>query len=158
MIQFRIYENDKLRLQKEYILAYSFSDGFTEHLFGFELIIKNFRKASLYYSGFQLEEMEEILEEIPKQIWDFIEYVDKNELTFSEYSFDTGLCISDISSQQIFLNWNGKSYFISVEGTSELHFTEKEAEEWKHQFKIMLIFLENLALKKRKKLITKKTH
>lgn len=102
--------------------------------------------------------MEEILKEVPKQIWDFIEYVDKNELTFSEYSFDTGLYISNISAQQIFLNWNGKSYFISVEGTSELYFTEKETEEWKHQFKIMLIFLENLALKKRKKLITKKTH
>lgn len=154
--QYRIYLNNKLRLQKEYIFAYSFEDGFTEHLYGFELLIKDFTKVNLYYSGFQLEEQQEILEEVPKSVWDFIEYVDKNELTLSEYSFDTGLCISDISSQQVFLNWNGKSYFISVEGTSELYFTEKE--EWKIQFKKLLIFLENLALKKRKKLVNKKTH
>ena len=158
MMQFRVYENEELRLQKEYIFAYSFGDGFTEHLYGFELLIKDFKKVNLYYSGFQLEEQQEILEEIPKTIWNFLEYIDKNEFSFSEYSFDTGLYISDISAQQIFLNWNGKSYFISVEGTSELYFTEKETEEWKLQFKKLLIFLENLALKKRKKLVNKKNH
>ncbi|MCX8533137.1 hypothetical protein [Chryseobacterium luquanense] len=153
-----IYLNDELRLKQEYIFAYSFSDGFTEHLFGFDLIIKDFREASLYYSGFQLEEKQEVLKEVPKSIWDFLEYVDKNELPFSEYSFDTGLYISNISAQQIFLNWNGKSYFISVEGTSKIHFTEKETEEWKLQFKKILVFLENLASKKRKTLVNKKTH
>lgn len=156
--QYRTNINNELRMMQDYIFAYSFGDGFTEHLFGFDLIIKNFIEVTLYYSGFQLEEQQEILEEVPKPVWDFIEYVDKNELTLSEYSFDTGLCISDISSQQVFLNWNGKSYFISVEGTSELYFTEKETEEWKLQFKKLLIFLENLALKKRKKLVNKKTH
>jgi hypothetical protein len=156
--QYRTNINNESRMKQDYIFAYSFGDGFTEHLYGFDLIIKNFIEVTLYYSGFQLEEQQEILEEVPKPVWDFIEYVDKNELTLSEYSFDTGLCISDISSQPVFLNWNGKSYFISVEGTSELYFTEKEKEEWKIQFKKLLIFLENLALKKRKKLVNKKTH
>ncbi|MGD1320178.1 hypothetical protein [Chryseobacterium sp. 2R14A] len=154
--QYRIYLNDELTLKQKYIFAYFFSDGFTEHLFEFDLIIKDFKEVYLYYSGFQLEEKQEILEEVPKQIWDFIEYVDKNELSFSEYSFDTGLYISNISEQQIFLNWNQKSYFISLEGTSKIHFTETVKEEWKLQFKKLLIFLENLASKKRKKLIAKK--
>ncbi len=151
--QYRIHFNDKLRLKQEYIFAYCFSDGFTEHLFGFDLIIKDLREASLYYSGFQLEEKQEVLKEVPKSIWDFIEYVDTNELPFSEYSFDTGLYISNISEQQIFLNWNKKSYFITLEGTSKIHFTEKETEEWKLQLKKLLISLEKLALKKRKQLL-----
>ena len=148
---FIIDKNNKIRLKQKYILSYSFDEGFTEHLFHFSLLVENSGKTLMVYSGFQLEEKHQILEEIPQLVWNFFEYIEENQLPFSEYYFDTGLCINDIGGQQLLLNWNKKSYFISMEGNTEIYINN--GNDWKHQIITLLKFLEKIAYQKRKQLL-----
>lgn len=149
--QYRTNVNNQFRMKQDYIFAYSFSDGFTKYLFNCDLLIENSGKAYLYYSGFQLGNKYEILENIPEPIWEFLKYLDLNPLPEDYYSFDYGLYLSDIGSQQVFINWNKRLYYFFIEGVENINF-EVET-EWKIKFSELQRFLLDFAKQKRKELI-----
>lgn len=151
--EYRINVNGELRMKQNYTFAYSFGDGFTEHLFNCDLLIENSGKIHLYYSGFQLESKYEILENIPEPIWEFLLCLDLKPLPEDYYSFDYGFYVSDIGSQQIFINWKERLYYFFIEGVETVNF-ENEI-EWKLKFSKLQNFLLALAKQKRKELIPK---
>ncbi len=140
-------------MKQDYIFAYSFGDGFTKYLFNCDLLIEKSGKTNLYYSGFQLGNKHEILDDIPEPIWEFLVYLDSNPLPEDYYSFDYGFYMSDVGSQQIFINWNERKYYFFIEGTEIVNF-ENEI-EWKPKFSKLQSFLLHLAKQKRKELISK---
>ena len=84
------------------------------------ILIENSGKTHLYYSGFQLGNKYEVLENIPEPIWEFLLYLDLKPLPEDYYSFDYGLSLSGGGSQQIFINWNERSYYFSLKELSNL--------------------------------------
>lgn len=138
-------------MKQDYIFAYSYSDGFTAHLFNCDLLIENSGNTHIYYSCFQLEDKHEVLNDIPKPIWEFLMYLDLNPLPEDYYSFDYGLYISGVGSQQIFINWNHRLYYFFIEGTEIVNFENKT--EWKIQFSKLQNFLLSLTNQKREELL-----
>jgi len=153
--QYRIIEKEQLKLHPDYLFAYSFSDGFTEHLFGFDLLIENSGKTHFSSSGFMLDHKYEVILGIPKFLEEFIFYLDENPIQFENYSFDYGIYITDIGSQQIFINWNHKSYYFFIEG-NETFFLDNDTSEWKIELLKLQKKLLKIALKERKLLISKR--
>ncbi|MCW3161248.1 hypothetical protein [Chryseobacterium oryctis] len=152
--QYRIIENEQLKLHPDYLFAYSFSDGFTMHLFGFDLLIENSGKAHLTSKGFMLEGKHEVIEKTPNFIENFLFYLDENPFPFENYSFNYDIGMTDIGSQQIFINWNDKSYYFFIEGTGTF-FLDNDTSEWKTKlFKLQKKLLK-IALQERKLLISK---
>ncbi|MGI9652223.1 hypothetical protein [Chryseobacterium sp. RLHN22] len=152
--QYRIIENGQLKLHPDYLFAYSYSDGFTEHLFGFDLLIENSGKTHFYSSGFMLDNKYEVIPDIPKFLEEFLFYLDENPIPFENYSFDYGICITDIGSQQIFINWNHKSYYFFIEG-NKAFFLNDDTSKWKTELLKLQKKLLKFALQERKLLISK---